>query len=242
MEKIKHLVSGEFTRLTKYNLFTASLVVALVWVGIGYFLELEEFKQFLPFVFLMESSAMTSLLVGAEMFYEKKEHTISSMLISPMTETEYLLGKIIANILNILLIFVIIGVSLYFFKDFLFNFHWLFLGIVLVSSYYVFVGVLLSYISKDFTALLMNYMVLMIVLVLPSIFVIIGILPQSTLDFIFWTPTEVTLRLLNASFSTTFDGVQYLMDTVYIVTLSFALYKFFVLPNFKSYATKDLGV
>jgi fluoroquinolone transport system permease protein len=242
MEKIKHLVSGEFTRLTKYNLFTASLVVALVWVGIGYFLELEEFKQFLPFVFLMESSAMTSLLVGAEMFYEKKEHTISSMLISPMTETEYLLGKIIANILNILLIFVIIGVSLYFFKDFLFNFHWLFLGIVLVSSYYVFVGVLLSYISKDFTALLMNYMVLMIVLVLPSIFVIIGILPQSMLDFIFWTPTEVTLRLLNASFSTTFDGVQYLMDTIYIVILSFVLYKFFVLPNFKSYATKDLGV
>jgi len=242
MEKIKHLVSGEFTRLTKYNLFTASLVVALVWVGIGYFLELEEFKQFLPFVFLMESSAMTSLLVGAEMFYEKKEHTISSMLISPMTETEYLLGKIIANILNILLIFVIIGVSLYFFKDFLFNFHWLFLGIVLVSSYYVFVGVLLSYISKDFTALLMNYMVLMIMLVLPSIFVIIGILPQSTLDFIYWTPTEVTLRLLNASFSTTFDGVQYLMDTGYIVILSFALYKFFVLPNFKSYATKDLGV
>ena len=242
MEKIKHLVSAEFTRLTKYNLFTASLVVALVWVGIGYFLELEEFKQFLPFVFLMESSAMTSLLVGAEMFYEKKEHTISSMLISPMTETEYLLGKIIANILNILLIFVIIGVSLYFFKDFLFNFHWLFLGIVLVSSYYVSVGVLLSYISKDFTALLMNYMVLMIVLVLPSIFVIIGILPQSTLDFIFWTPTEVTLRLLNASFSSTFDGVQYLMDTGYIVTLSFVLYKFFVLPNFKSYATQDLGV
>jgi len=242
MEKIKHLVTGEFTRLTKYNLFTASLVVALVWVGIGYFLEIEEFKQFLPFVFLMESSAMTSLLVGAEMFYEKKEHTISSMLISPMTETEYLLGKIIANIMNILLIFAIIGVSLYFFKDFLFNFHWLFIGIVLVSSYYVFVGVLLSYISKDFTALLMNYMVLMIVLVLPSIFVLLGILPQSTIDFIFWTPTEVTLRLLNASFNSTFDGIQYLMDSGYIIGLSFILYKFFVLPNFKAYATKDLGV
>lgn len=242
MEKIKHLVRGEFTRLTKYNLFTASLVVALVWVGIGFFLEIDEFKQFLPFVFLMESSAMTSLLVGAEMFYEKKEHTISSMLISPMTETEYLLGKIIANIMNILLIFVIIGISLYFFKDFLFNFHWLFIGIVLVSSYYVFVGVLLSYISKDFTALLMNYMVLMIVLVLPSIFVLLGILPQSTIDFIFWTPTEVTLRLLNASFNSTFDGVQYLMDSGYIIGLSFILYKFLVLPNFKAYATKDLGV
>lgn len=242
MEKIKHLVSGEFIRLTKYNLFTASLVVALVWVGIGYFLDLEEFKQFLPFIFLMESSAMTSLLVGAEMFYEKKEHTISSMLISPMTETEYLSGKIIANILNIFIIFIIIGISVYFFKDFLFSFHWLFLGIILVSSYYVFIGVLLSYISKDFTALLMNYMLLMIVLVIPSIFVLVGILPQSTLDYIYWSPTEVTLRLLNASFSTSFDGIQYLKDTIYIISLSFVLYHFLVLPNFKSYATKDLGV
>ncbi len=242
MEKIKHLVSGEFIRLTKYNLFTASLVVALVWVGIGYFLDLEEFKQFLPFIFLMESSAMTSLLVGAEMFYEKKEHTISSMLISPMTETDYLVGKIIANILNVFIIFIIIGVSVYFFKDFLFNFHWLFLGIILVSSYYVFIGILLSYISKDFTALLMNYMLLMIVLVIPSIFVLVGILPQSTLDYIYWTPTEVTLRLLNASFSTSFDGIQYLKDTTYIISLSFVLYRFLVLPNFKSYATKDLGV
>ena len=242
MEKIKHLVSGEFIRLTKYNLFTASLVVALVWVGIGYFLDLDEFKQFLPFIFLMESSAMTSLLVGAEMFYEKKEHTISSMLISPMTETDYLVGKIIANILNVFIIFIIIGVSVYFFKNFLFSFHWLFLGIILVSSYYVFIGILLSYISKDFTALLMNYMLFMIVLVIPSIFVFVGILPQSTLDYIYWTPTEVTLRLLNASFSTSFDGIQYLKDTIYSISLSFILYRFLVLPNFKSYATKDLGV
>lgn len=242
MAKIKHLVSGEFTRLAKYNLFTASLVVALVWVVMGYFLELDEFKNFLPFVFLMETSAMTSLLVGAEMFYEKKEHTISSMLISPMTEFEYILSKILVNILNIAIIFVIIGASMYFLKDYLFNFHWLFLGIILVTSFYVFIGIMLSYISKDFTALLLNYMVMMIFLVLPSIGVVIGILPESILEYIFWSPTEVTLRLLNASFLDSVDIVQYLKDAVYIVLISLLMLRYGVLPYFKAYATKDLGV
>ena len=44
MAKIKHLVGGEFTRLNKYNLFIASVVVALIWVAVGYFLSVEEFK------------------------------------------------------------------------------------------------------------------------------------------------------------------------------------------------------
>ncbi len=242
MAKIKHLVLGEFTRLAKYNLFTASLVVALVWVVMGAFLELDEFKSFLPFVFLMETSAMTSLLVGAEMFYEKKEHTISSMLISPMSEFEYIVSKIWVNILNIAIIFVIIGASMYFLKDYLFNFQWLFLGLVLVTSFYVFIGILLSYISKDFTALLLNYMVMMIVLVLPSIGVVMGLLPESTLEYIYWSPTEVTLRILSASFLDSVDLVQYLKDAVYITLVSLLMLRYGVLPYFKAYATKDLGV
>jgi hypothetical protein len=69
MTRLKHLVSGEFNRLIKYNLFTASFVVALIWVVVGYFLDKDEFFEFLPFAFLMEASAMTALLIGAEMFF-----------------------------------------------------------------------------------------------------------------------------------------------------------------------------
>ena len=131
---------------------------------------------------------------------------------------------------------------MYFLKDYLFNFQWLFLGIILVTSFYVFIGILLSYVSKDFTALLLNYMVLMIVLVLPSIGVLLGLLPESTLEYIYWSPTEVTLRLLNASFLDSVDLVQYLKDAVYIVLVSLLMLRYGVLPYFKTYATKDLGV
>jgi hypothetical protein len=85
-------------------------------------------------------------------------------------------------------------------------------------------------------------MVLMIVLVLPSIGVLLGLLPESTLEYIYWSPTEVTLRLLNASFFDSVDFVQYLKDAVYIVLLSLLMLRYGVLPYFKDYATKDLGV
>ena len=116
MEKIKHLVKGEFARLAKYNLFTASFAVALIWIVMGYFLEPEEFNLFIPLVFLMESSAMTALLVGAQMFYEKKEHTISSILISPISSLDYMISKILTHTVNILIIFFVIVGSLFFLR------------------------------------------------------------------------------------------------------------------------------
>ncbi len=242
MTRLKHLVGGEFNRLIKYNLFTASFVVALIWVVVGYFLDKDEFLSFLPFVFLMEASAMTALLIGAEMFFEKKEHTISSMLISPMQESEYILAKILANVLNLFIMFGIIGASMYFLKDFIFGFHWLAIAVLLVTAYYVFIGIILSYISKDFTALLLNYMLMMIVLVFPTMMVQVGLLDATWADYLYWTPTDVTMRLMNASIADSVNIVDYLIDCAYVIGLSFVMYRFLVLPYFKDFATKDLGV
>lgn len=242
MARIKHLVEGEFTRLNKYNLFVASLFVGLLWVVMAYFLSLDELLAFLPFVFLMESSMMTAILVGAEMFYEKKEHTISSMLISPITQQEYLIAKILANILNLLIVFAIITVSVYLIRDFLFNIHWLVLSVSLVCAFYVIIGILLSYVSKDFTSLLINYMLLVMVLVMPTLLAMIGVIPADIRDWLFWGPTEVTLRLMQASFTTSVDVGQFALDFIYVVGFSAALTFGLVLPNFKAYATRDLGV
>jgi fluoroquinolone transport system permease protein len=242
MAKIKHLVAGEFQRLTKYNLFTASFFVALIWIGLGIFLDPEEFRMFLPFVFLMEASAMTALLVGAQMYYEKKEHTISSMLISPISSSDYIISKILTNIINLIIIFGVIFLSMYFIKDMTFNYLILLIAVFLVTAFYVFVGILLSYISKDFTALLLNYMVIMIVFILPSIAVMIGLLPVEWKDYLFWFPSDVTIRLFMASTEASVDWVQYALDSAYILVLGFIFFRFLILPRFKDYATANLGV
>jgi fluoroquinolone transport system permease protein len=242
MGKLKHLVQGEFTRLAKYNLFSASFAVALIWIVLAAFLSLDELKQFLPLVFLMESSLMTALLVGAEMFYEKKEHTISSLLISPMTQQDYMASKIIAHTLNTLIIFMVISGSLYFLKDYLLNLHWLVLAVGLVCAFYVFVGLVLSYYSKDFTALLMNYILLTLFLVFPSLMILMGLAPSWLESLLFYSPIEVTLRLMTLSITGISDWLQVGIDVGYVVLATVLLYQTVVSPKFKDYATRDLGV
>ena len=242
MSKLKHLIQGEFTRLTKYNLFTASFAVALIWIVLAAFLSLDELLMFLPFVFLMESSLMTALLVGAEMFYEKKEHTISSMLISPMTQNEYMVSKIIAHTLNTMIVFTIIALSIFFLKDYMINIAWLVMGVVLVCALYVFVGLVLSYYSKDFTGLLMNYILLTLALVYPSLMVMFGWAPDWLGDILFYSPIEVTMRIMSLSLHGLTDGLQTLIDVMYVLILTALLYRGVIYPQFKDYATRDLGV
>ena len=103
MTRLIVLVKNEFERLNKYNLFSAHFVVLLLWVVLAWFLEEEILLHFMPVVFLMESVMMTILLVGATLFYEKKSHTINSIMVSPVTENEYLLAKVLVNAGNALI-------------------------------------------------------------------------------------------------------------------------------------------
>ena len=241
MEKIKHLVKGEFTRLAKYNLFTASFAVALIWIVMGYFLEPEEFNLFIPLVFLMESSAMTALLVGAQMFYEKKEHTISSILISPISSLDYIISKILTHTVNILIIFFVIVGSLFFLKDMTFNYVPLLIATVLVTAFYVAIGLLLSYVSRDFTALLLNYMLMMIVFVFPSLLIMMGVFPAEWKEVLYYLPTEATIRMMNMAVEEVKWG-QFFYDSAYIIVLIYVSFRYLVIPRFKSYATANLGV
>ncbi len=240
--KLKAMVFGEFSRLAKYNLFTASLVVAFIWIGLGVFLDAEQMIDFLPFVFFMEASAMTALLVGAEMFYEKKEHTISSMLISPITQIDYILSKIFTHLINIIIIFLLISVGLYFVNDMVFNYGWLLISTVIVTAFYVGVGLILSYVSKDFTALLVNYMFVIILIMLPSLLVLMNVIDPAYASIVKYMPSEVTIRLLSTSINTTVDLTQFLLDGMYMVGFGLLMYRFLVIPGFKKFATEYLGV
>jgi fluoroquinolone transport system permease protein len=242
MALLRHLVRSEFIRLAKYNLFGASFAVALIWIAVTAFLDLNELLMFLPLVFLMESSLMTALLVGAEMFYEKKEHTISSMLISPMTTQVYLASKILAHTLNSYVIFTLIALALVFFHTQWLLMHWLYLAVLLISALYVLVGLILSYYSKDFTALLMNYALFTISLVFPSVMVLLGWAPNWLESLLFYSPIEVTLRLMQPAIEGLNNWGQWWIDVLYTSVLTFGLYAWVVKPNFKAYATRDLGV
>ena len=241
MTMIKHLVKHEWLRLMKYNLLVASIVVSFIWIMTSVFLSSEELMMFLPTIFLLEASAMTALLIGAEMYYEKKEHTISSMLISPMSTLDYMVSKVIAHGLNTLLVFAIMVVGFMFTIDLSLNIVALLFGTVMVATFYVGLGLLLSYVSKDFTGLLVNYMLMMIVFLIPSILILAGLLPESWVEFTRYIPSEISLRLMSLSLAD-IDWTQTVIDVVITMIASFLLYRFILIPRFKAFASEHLGV
>lgn len=241
MAMIKHLIHFEWIRLVKYNLMIASVMVAFVWIVVSLFLSPEELALFLPTIFLLEASAMTALLIGAEMFYEKKEHTIASMLISPMTTADYMISKVVAHCLNTLLVFAIMVGGFMFTLNLSLNIFVLLLSTVFVATFYVGLGLLLSYYSQDFTSLLVNYMIMMMVFLVPSVLIMAGLLPESLLAFTRYLPSEISLRIMSLALHD-FEFMQAMIDLLIAFVASFILYRFILIPRFKAFASKHLGV
>jgi len=235
------LVKAEFFRLNKYNLFAANFVVLIMWVVLAYFLEADILLRFIPFIFFMDSIMMTILLVGATLFYEKKEHTINSIMVTPVTENEFLFSKVLVNVINSLITVAFISIAVYVIKEVTFNYLLLIPAIVLVTVVHSLIGIRLSYSAKDFTTHLINYMLYVFIFALPPIFALFGIIDESISRFFILLPPEASSILINTAFIE-MDAWRVLLSYAYLILLSVVLYKFSVKPKFNEYLMKETGV
>jgi fluoroquinolone transport system permease protein len=235
------LVRGEFDRLNKYNLFSANFVVLLFWVGAVWFFEGAELMMFIPVIFLMDATMMTILLVGATLFYEKQEHTINSIMISPVSEDEYLLAKVVVGILNSLITVVFISAALYFIKDVTYNYLLLLPAMMVVTLVHTMIGILLSYRVKSFSSLLVTFMVYIFLFLMPSVFATLGIIEENVARFLIILPPEASNILISA-LTGEFEAGRLVFGYVYLLTLSYVLYRFFVKPGFNDYLMRETGV
>ena len=241
MTNISILVKGEFTRLNRYNLFTANFVILLFWVLLAFFLEGDVLLRFIPFIFLMDSVMMTILLVGATLFYEKKEHTMNSIMVSPVSENEYLLSKIIASVLNSLITVAFISIAVYVVKGVTFNYFLVIPAVLTVTVFHSIIGIRLSYSAKDFTSMLINYMIYVFVFAMPPIFAMFGLIDESISRFFLLLPPEASGIIINAAFMET-ELWRILAGYVYLIVLSVILYFYVVKPKFNEYLMKETGV
>lgn len=241
MSRISILIKGEFDRLNKYNLFTANFVVLLIWVALAWFLDGEILRQFIPAIFLMDSVMMTVLLVGATLFYEKKEHTINSILISPVSEDEYLLTKLAVSALNSIITVIFISVAVYLIKDVTYNYFLLAPAVVLVTVVHALIGIRLSYSSKDFTSLLVNFIVYAFLFLLPSVFLLFGLISANFANYLILLPPETSSIIIRAGFQTV-ELWKILFGYIYLISLAVLLYRFSVKPKFNEYLMKETGV
>lgn len=247
--RLWELVKGELNRLSKYGVFSMSIIVAFIWGVVLFLVSDNLLGALLPMILLLDATMMSVMYIGAEMHFEKSESTISTMLVTPVTNAELVVSKTIANVIHnfissglIIAVFFIAG-ELDFVANLGMNLFFLFLGVILATATFTIGGLVLSYYQKDFTGMLVNMFIGGIALMLPAILLIFGVIHGE-----FWenamliNPMTAAAELVNAGFSGYEFTFRYFISLAYIILGGTGLYLFVAVPQFQNYAVKQSGV
>lgn len=237
------LVKGELKRLHKYNVTSISILVALIWSILLYFVEFEAFSALLPLILVVDATMMSIMYIGSVMFFEKSESTISTMLVTPSTSSELVLSKVVANTIHNIFSSALIIIAFYFIKDVQLNWFLIFLGIFTATAFHTIAGLFLAYYQKNFTGMLVNIMVLAFGLMIPSVLYQLGILKGDVWKYILLiNPVQAAQEVIIAGFSGYQFGWIYYFSLAYMIVGGVLFYRFLVLPKFHDYAIKQSGV
>ncbi|MGD9964749.1 MAG: ABC transporter permease [Candidatus Izemoplasmatales bacterium] len=243
MNRFLLLIKGELLRLHKYNVVFISVFIALVWGVALYFVSSDIFNYLLPFLILIDATMMSLMYIGSVMFFEKKESTLSSVLVTPVTNQEIILSKIIANTIHNLFSTSLIIIVFIFIKDVKINYLLMLLAIILTTSVFTSLGLLLAYYQKDFTSMLTNLMILMFIFLLPSALYAFNVLKADAWEYILLlNPIQAAQEIIKGGFRGASLDWHYYFSLAYILIGGYLSYKFLVLPKFNDYAVSISGV
>lgn len=239
------LVKGELQRLNKYNVFSISILVAFVW-GIVLFLVNDDLLvNMLPMVLLLDATMMSMMYIGSVMHFEKTESTISTMLVTPTTNSELVASKVIANIIHNIISSLLIIIAFWLFKgeDFAFNVFLMISAVIISTVFFTIAGLCLAYYQKDFTGMLVNIMIIAFGLVIPSLLFLFGILSGDGWEYgLMLNPFQAAQEIIRGSAEGYEFTYKYFFSLAYLSLGSVLLYIYFAIPKFQAYAVKQSGV
>lgn len=240
MNRFITLIKGELLRLQRYNLFAASLFVSAMWVGVLHFVDMENVTKLIPQLVFIDVTTMAMLLVGVTFIYERDEATIRSMLVSPISKSEYILAKMISNIIPSILSLTIMYIYSRIFKTVNISYLLLLSGVILVAFFHSLIGFLLTYYSKDFTDLVMTIMKVFLVFLFPVILDEFNIVTNDIFKkLVYILPTKSALMILMGTTGDIELG-KVVVSIIYMLLGSIILY-YLVWKNFERYSLKESG-
>jgi fluoroquinolone transport system permease protein len=238
------LTKGELQRLTKYNVTTISFVVAVVWFLLLYFIDdIDIFSSMLPFIVIVDATMLAVIFIGAIMFFEKTESTISTMLVTPVKSSELILSKAISNTIHTTLSTLLIIVVFYFVKDIQVVWYIVIPALIISVFFHSLLGFVFSFHTKDFTSLLVWVMLYSFVFIIPTALHFFNIFFKGDVwgYILLITPSQAALQLIEVGFGAEI-GIKFFISLIVLVAGSILGYLFYVLPKFKEYAVKQSGV
>jgi fluoroquinolone transport system permease protein len=235
------LFIGELQRMKKYNIFAASFVLSLIWIGVLQFTEIKDVSGIFPLLIFIDVTSMAMLMIGVTMFFEKQEGVMKTLLVSPISKGEYIIGKTVANILSNIITLMILYFYAKLFKEIYVNIILLFGFVILIAFFHSMIGFILTYYSKDFTELLIGMIKYSFILMIPVLLEQVGLIKNELIKKLFYMlPTKASLLLLQSCVGR-IKNWEIVFSTLYLIIISILLY-FFVHKKFDEFAIKESGV
>lgn len=241
MNSILVLFIGELQRMKKYNIFAASFLVSLIWIGILQFTGIKDVSSIFPLLIFLDATSMAMMMVGVTMFFEKQEGVIRTLLVSPIGKSEYILAKSFANILSNVLTLGVLYVYSKLFKEINVNILGLIVSVILIAFFHSLLGFVLTYYSKDFTGLLIGIMKYSFVFMIPILLEQLGLIKNEAIKkLLYIIPTKSSMILLKAS-SGGIETLEIVLSTIYLSIVATLLY-YVVYKKFDEFAIRESGV
>lgn len=247
------LVVGELSRLNKYGVFSISILVAFIWGVVLFLISDSILATFLPFVLFIDATMMSVMYIGAEMHFEKTESTISTMLVTPVSNNEMVLSKVLGNTIHNLISSLLIVAAFFiagqldFINELGFSLILVILGIVLSTATFTILGLVLSYYHKDFTDLLVSMFVIIFLLMIPAVLLMFGVIKGEFWEtFMLVNPMQAALEIIQGGFHDASGELnldyRYFLSLGYVLFGGIALFFLMAIPKFQNYAVRQSGV
>ncbi len=247
------LVKGELSRLNKYGVFSISILIAVIWGVVLLLVNSDFLAGLLPFVLFLDATMMSIMYIGAEMHFEKTESTISTMLVTPVSNKNMVLSKVLGNTIHnlvssllIIAVFFIAGKAGWTY-DVGFNIFVVLAGVIIATSTFTVLGLILSYYQKDFTEMLVSMFVIAIFLMIPSVLLMLGVIQgEEWENLMLLNPMQAAQNIIIGGFPNEAGelvfGFEYFVSLGYILFGGLALFRFLAIPKFQDYAVRQSGV
>jgi fluoroquinolone transport system permease protein len=244
MNRFLVLVRGELDRFNKYNVTTISVLVTLIWFLLLWFIDDEGIlSRMLPFVLVIDATLMSVIFVGSVMFFEKTEQTLSTMLVTPLSPTEMVMGKAVANTVHTVLSSMAVVIVFHFVRDVEVSWVVAILVLTLGVFWHSLLGFVFSYHSKDFTGMLMNVMFYSFLSAIPALLNFFDVLFKGEVweHVLLVTPTQSVIKLFEVAFGAEVTA-KFWIALLWLLASGALGTWLYVIPKFKVHAVRQSGV
>lgn len=204
----------------KYQIFTAGLIVALLYTAVFLMLPFEKPDKLLVLLIFSDPTVLGFIFIGAIFIFEKDQNTLQAIAITPLKDQEFLLSKSFSLTFNSAICSLIIIISV---KGLHFNLFYFLSALLLSSNLFIFLGVIGVLKVKTIN----QYIFIIPFFIAPLSVPILNYLGVVHSWLFYLIPSQASLELFHASFNK-IPFFTALYSYAYLLLWNYLAYKYAV--------------